>query len=140
MSRTSDPVLPRFDPPADIELGRPFWDAVERGELALPQCAMCGAWHWYPDDGGTNCPGGELTWVPVAGTGSVYTFTRVHRSFLPGGRDDVPYVVGFVELDGVEGPRLVANVDDTPGLVIGARVRVRFERVGGRAHPVFELA
>jgi uncharacterized OB-fold protein len=66
--------------------------------------------------------------------------TRVHRSFLPKARDAAPYLVGLVDLDGVEGgTRLVANLDDVAGMAIGARVRLRIERVGTRAHPVFEL-
>jgi uncharacterized OB-fold protein len=66
--------------------------------------------------------------------------TRVHRSFLPGDRGTDPYVVGLVDLDGVDGgTRLVANLDDVAGMAIGARVRLRIEQVGDRPHPVFEL-
>ena len=29
--------LPHFDPPAEIDLARPFWEAIDRQELYLPR-------------------------------------------------------------------------------------------------------
>lgn len=130
-------VLPAFDPPEADPLAAPFWDAVQRDAVALPRCSVCGRWQWYPEPSGTDCAGGELVWEDVATTGTVYTFTRVHRSFLPRSRDQDPYLVGSVELDGVDGPKLVANFADDPRLDVGARVQARFEDVDGRRHPVF---
>src|SRR5689334_2290024 len=130
--------LPRFDPPGDITMAAPFWDAVQRGELVLPRCTVCGRWQWYPDGAGTDCAGGELDWVPVRGEGTVHTWTRVTRAFLPGGKGDVPYVVGFVELDDAPGLRLVTNlVDDDVSVRIGARVHATFVDLGPRRHLVF---
>ena len=131
--------LPHFGPPPDNELGRPFWDAIARRQLALPRCSVCGRWQWYPDAAGTDCAGGELVWEPVPMTGEVHTLTTVRRGFLPGGKDDPPFVVGFVELDGVEGVRLVANLADDGSIGIGSRVRATFEQVDDRLHPVFVL-
>jgi uncharacterized protein len=120
-------MLPMFEPPAEITVARPFWDAVRRGELVLPRCSVCGAWQWYPETVGTDCAGGTLDWQPVATTGTLYSRTTIHRGFLPGGRDRVPYAVGLVDLDGVDGPRLVVPLaDDTAGPDIGDRVSARF--------------
>ena len=138
-------VLPRYDPPPSWELGAPFWAAIERGELALPQCSICHRWQWYPDHGGTDCSGGEFRWTTVAPTGTVYSLTRVHRSFLPRGRDHAPYLVGLVDLDGlvgvdgVDGPRLVANLEDVSDMQIGARVQLQVQQLENRKHPVFAL-
>jgi uncharacterized OB-fold protein len=130
--------LPHFEPPDD-ELTRPFWEAVARSELRLPRCSVCGRWQWYPDSAGTECAGGRLEWVSVATTGRVHTLTTVRRGFLPGGRDDPPFAVALVELDGVDGVRLVANLDGDPLPGIGARVRARLDPLGSRLHPVFVL-
>ena len=129
-------TLPTFDP-APGPLTEPFWSAIEREALALPRCSVCGRWQWYPKPHGTDCVGGELQWEDVAPTGSVYTFTRVHRSFLPDTARNEPFIVGSVELDGINGPKLVANFANDSRLEIGARVRARFDRVGKRLHPVF---
>jgi uncharacterized OB-fold protein len=131
--------LPRFDPPLD-ELAAPFWDAIEQGHLALPRCSSCGRWQWYPDAAGPDCGDGHYLWEQVATTGRVHTLTRVRRPFLPGSNaEHLPVVVGFIELDGVDGVRLVANLADDEHVVIGARVRATFERLGARQHPVFVL-
>jgi uncharacterized OB-fold protein len=44
----------------------------------------------------------------VSGKGTVYTFTIVHRSGVPGFRDSLPYVIAYVELE--EGPRVMTNI------------------------------
>lgn len=130
--------LPHYEPPADDEITAPFWRAIDDGEIRLPRCTVCGRWQWYPDTAGTECAGGELWWDQVATTGTVHTYTRVERAFLPGGRDDVPFVVGFVELDDTEGVRLVANIAEGPGGVrVGMRVSADFVPLGARRHLLF---
>lgn len=133
--------IPRFPaPPADAGVLQPFWDAVAEERLALPRCVDCGRWVWYPLPRCPGCAGGRLEWTALRGTGTLFTFTIVHRSFLPGVEVTAPFAVGLVELDGAPGPRLVADVDAPPERVrIGMRLRVRFEAVaGGRRRPVFE--
>jgi hypothetical protein len=49
----------------------------------------------------------------------------------------VPYVVAFVELDGVDGVRLVANVPDDVDVAIGDRVHASFVDFGDRKQLVF---
>jgi uncharacterized OB-fold protein len=49
----------------------------------------------------------------------------------------VPYVIAFVELDGVEGVRLVTNLADGTAADIGDRVRAEFIDFGERRHLVF---
>lgn len=135
-------TLPVFDPPA-FEFARPFWDAIDDGRLALPRCSVCERWQWYPEASGTDCAGGSLDWTDVPTTGSVHSFTEVHRSFMPGGREHVPYIVALIDLDEVTGgggPRLVANLADVDGVVwaVGRRVRATFPSLGTRTHLVFE--
>jgi uncharacterized OB-fold protein len=125
-----------FDPPP-AELAAPFWRAIDALRLVLPRCTLCEQWQWYPPVGGTDCPGGDLRWEEVAETGTLYSFTVVHRSFLPGGRERVPYAVGLVDLDGLDGPRLVATLDGGTAWRVGDRVQATFVAVGDRMHPVF---
>jgi uncharacterized OB-fold protein len=63
--------------------------------------------------------------------------TTVERAFLPGGRSDVPYTVVFVELDGVDGPRLVANLAEDTDAGIGDRVEAIFPEHGHRRRLAF---
>jgi len=128
--------LPHFDPPDD-DIAAPFWAGIEDERVVLPRCDDCGRWVWYPDDAGAGRHDAPLRWETVATTGTVHTATRVERAFLPGGQADVPYTVGFVELDGVEGVRLVANLTDNPPVAIGSRVQASFVPLGSRRHLVF---
>ncbi|HEV8295869.1 MAG TPA: OB-fold domain-containing protein [Acidimicrobiales bacterium] len=129
--------LPHYTAPRDDDLDAPFWTAIDEGHIELPRCTVCERWQWYPDDAGTDCPGGSLRWEAVALTGTVYSMTWVERPFLPVGGEDVPYVVGFVELDGVDGVRLVANIVDDGVVRVGSRVRASFVDLGDRRHLLF---
>jgi uncharacterized OB-fold protein len=129
--------LPHWEPPTDDDLAAPFWAAIDEERLVLPRCSACGRWQWYPDDAGADCPGAELQWVPVATTGTIHAMTTVERAFLPGGQGDVPYTVVFVELDGVDGPRLVANLAEDSAARIGDRVVAVFPQYGDRRRLVF---
>jgi uncharacterized OB-fold protein len=132
--------LPHYDPPLDDEISAPFWAAIDEERLVLPRCSECGKWQWYPDEAGPDCPGASLVWEEVATTGPLHTAPRVERALLPGGQADVPYVVAFVELDGVEGVRLVTNLADDSEVAIGERVRAEFVDFGQRRHLVFVAA
>src|SRR5436190_14448490 len=132
-------TFPVYDPPADVEVAAPFWEAIQRGELRLPRCSRCHRWQWYPDAAGPDCADATLEWVAVPLSGVLHTFTRVYRPFLPGDGASVPYVIGFVELDDVTGVRLVANIADDENVAIGRRVRATFVDAGGQTRPVFTV-
>jgi hypothetical protein len=129
--------MPLSEPSLDIEFARPFWEATAEHRLVLPRCSDCRRWLWYPDPVGPDCPGAHLEWEQVAGTGTVFTHTVVRRAFLPDQRERVPYTIVFVELDGVDGVRFVANLAEGVEPHIGMRVRVTFEPVGDHVQPVF---
>ncbi len=106
----------------------PYWEAAARHELVLPYCDDWGLVFFPPRESCPACWSRDLSWRPVSGTGTVWTFTEVHVAFYDDTwADDVPYVVAVIELD--EGPRLLANIvePDIDSLAIGDRVEVVFE-------------
>lgn len=111
----------------------PFWEAAARRQLLLQRCRGCGAHQFYPRPYCVRCQS-EVEWVPVAGTGTVYSMTTVRAQLVPD--FPPPYVVVLIELD--EGPRLVSGVVGRP-VGIGDRVRVQWkERPDGPPLPMFE--
>ena len=70
-----------------------------------------------------------MSWEEARGTGTVYTFSVVHRNDLPPFNERVPYVAAIVELD--EGPRLMTNVVDcdVSDVSVGMRVNVTFRAI-----------
>jgi len=84
---------------------KPFWDACARHELL------------------------DVAWTPSSGRGRVYTFTVTHRTQARGFRDDLPYVLAWIELE--EGVQVMSNIVgvDPVKVAIGMPVKVTFEDV-----------
>jgi uncharacterized OB-fold protein len=114
-------------PDVDDELTAPFFAGAARGELVIPRCDACGDYVWYPQ---ATCPrdGGSLTWQPVSGRGSLFTWAVVRRAFLPAFDDRVPFVTALVALDEDPAVRLCGYIVDAAPetLVADAPVAVTF--------------
>ncbi|MBO0693639.1 MAG: Zn-ribbon domain-containing OB-fold protein [Acidimicrobiaceae bacterium] len=107
-----------------------FWAGTTEGALLLERCPDCQTVIWYPRGGFCpNCGGFSAVRFRAAGTGTVYSFTVVHRG-LGEYAGATPFVIAYVELD--EGPRLMTNiVDCDPSEVhIGMPVRAVFHDTG----------
>lgn len=96
--------------PLDDDVTRPWWDATRQRCLVLQRCTACGAWQHYPRPLCLACGGTDLAFPPAAGTGSVWSFTVVHRA--PSPDFDPPYVVALVRL--TEGPVLTTALLGDP--------------------------
>jgi uncharacterized OB-fold protein len=85
-----------------------FWEATADHRLLLRHCDGCGSYIWYPRPFCPSCGSTETSWAQASGRGTVYTFTVVHRSGVPGYIEALPYVIAYVQLD--EGPRIMTNI------------------------------
>ena len=108
---------------------RPFWDWCKRHQLLLQRCRACGAFQHYPRGVCASCWSSDLEWKPGSGRGTVHTFTVTRRTQARGFRDELPYVLAWVELE--EGVQVMTNlVGCEPARVaIGMPVQVTFEDV-----------
>lgn len=125
-------VLP--DPPVNPENQR-YFDAAARGELLIGRCQACEAAHFYPRVLCPFCFSDRTDWVPARGTGTVYTYSTMHRG-VP-----APYTIAYVTLD--EGVTVLTNlVDCDPAAIrIGQRVKAVFRTTAsGVSVPCFTLA
>ncbi len=114
---------------------RGFWDACRRRELTVQRCTDCGTFRHPPEPCCPRCRSFASAWVPVSGRGRVFSFTVVHRPFLPALEAHVPSVVVVVELDDAAGVRLVSNLVDTQPehAAIGLSVEVVWDEVDAAA-------
>lgn len=90
-------------------------------QVRLQHCPACVRWYAMPRDRcgcGTDRP---LLVEPVAGHGTVFSYTVTHQAMTREYGDRVPYQTVLVEL--AEGPRVLALVEGTP-VPIGAGVTV----------------
>lgn len=121
------PPRPRPVPTTETE---PYWEAAKRRQLLIQRCDACGRHQFYPRFLCTHCGSTQVSWVPAAGRGQVYSFMVNHRPAGPGFRGMVPYVVALIDLE--EGARMMANVVECPpdAVHIGMPVEVVFEQIG----------
>jgi uncharacterized OB-fold protein len=130
--------MPRIEPPV-TPLAEPYWEATRREELVAQRCDPCESFVWYPREACPGCLSADLRWAPLAGAGTIYTFNVMRKPGNPMMGDEVPYVVGLVDLD--EGIRMTTNIvgADPGSLRCDQRVAVDWsmELSDGRRLPVF---
>jgi hypothetical protein len=128
--------LPRID-----EENKWFFEACARHELYLQKCRACGTLRYYPRALCPSCLSWQTEYVKCSGRGHVQTFTVTYQNQAPGFREELPYVMAYVEL--TEGPRVLTNIVGTPAeeVRIGMPVVVEFEDVAeGISLPKFRKA
>ena len=119
--------LPIAQPESDL-----YWEKAKAHELWVMRCNDCNDIYFYPRAICPNCFGRNTEWVKHSGKGTLYTYAIVHRAPMPGWRDDVPYVVAMVELEGSTArmPTNIVGVEPDPkNLKVGMPLEVVFEDV-----------
>ena len=91
-----------------------YWAAAARGELVLPRCGRCARFVWYPDGDCRSCGASAHTWTRVSGRGHLFSWSIVHRAFIPQFAELVPFVTGLVAIDEDPAVRLATYVVDCP--------------------------
>ena len=106
--------------PVVDEDSRPYWEGLRAHRIVVQRCPACGQTRFPPMPSCPSCgtPGADD--VEATGTGSVYSFVRVHRAFSSDHAADVPYTVVVVDLD--EGCRVLGRIEDHGPAAIGDHV------------------
>ena len=118
-----DPNFPL--PDTSWEGPRGFWEAASREQLAIPRCAACGRFQWYPSERCRACGGGELPWTVVSGRGTLFSWAVVRRALVPAFANKVPFVTGLVALAEDPAVRVVTNLIDCDPEALRAELPVR---------------
>ncbi|MHB8329163.1 MAG: Zn-ribbon domain-containing OB-fold protein [Acidimicrobiales bacterium] len=120
----------------------PFWESARRKVLSLQFCRRCEVFIHFPLPLCPKChQKDELTWRPVSGEGTIYSFVVVHRTRYPEFAQRTPYTVACVELREQAGLRMFSNIVGTSpeNVSIGADVAVVFEQADEVVVPQFRL-
>lgn len=117
---------------------QPFWDAAERGELLLPQCASCGHFRWPPGPFCPRCRSQAVAWM-APGAGQIYSFTILREKKDDGAVQII--VPALIEFPGAGGVRLAAAISGTPidRIHIGASVELSWSRAKNALIPIFRI-
>ncbi|WP_067679438.1 Zn-ribbon domain-containing OB-fold protein [Nocardia miyunensis] len=127
--------------PDDVTEG--FWDSVRARTLRIQRCGACSRFNHAPSLTCPSCGSENLSYEPVSGRGTVYSYTVLDDAPGPGFAELVPLVVVVVELVEQPGLLMVANLLGATGadVRIGAAVTVEFEEISEDCVlPQFRLA
>ena len=107
-----------------------YWEAAGRGTLVVQRCTDCGAHRWPPAWACYACQSTNWKWDPVAGTGTVFSYTWADQR---ASMESPLYNISVIELDGTSGEPVrlmtrVLNVDKET-LRCDLPVEVTFEKV-----------
>lgn len=109
-----------------------WWGAVQDGRLTVERCSDCGATRHPPAPICHACRSFARELADLPGTGTVWTFTRVHQAFVPSLAEELPYVPAVVALDESGGCRMVSNIVgcDPDEVEIGMPVELVWDELG----------
>jgi uncharacterized OB-fold protein len=104
--------------PYDVVTGaKVYWDGIAEERILLRRCIDCGR-HSHPrQEACENCFSPRLEWVQTNGSGTIYSFSTIHRA--PHQRP-VPYTVGLIMMP--EQVCLFAEIEMTGEIAIGKAV------------------
>lgn len=114
-TEATGPAAPRPVPDLD---SKAYWDELRAHRIVLQRCADCDRRRFPAMPSCPYCGHPQWRSEEIAGTGTVFSYIVVHRTFDPAFDGDLPYPIATVDLDG--GGRIVARLDGTPA--IDARV------------------
>jgi uncharacterized OB-fold protein len=117
--------------PDVTDMTRPFWDAAKSQKLVLQKCQAGATFQFLPKPWCIECGNRNLSWTDAIPFGTVYSFTisRTVAMNFPGWEDDLPVILGLIDLD--DGARMYAHVTgcQPEEIHIGMRVAVYFESI-----------
>jgi uncharacterized OB-fold protein len=100
-----------------------FFEEARAGRLSGIRCGKCGALAIPPKEFCPACQERDWAAVPLAGVGSIASFTVI-RVAPRGHGAEAPYAVGVIQLD--EGVSLLGRIVDIPFESLRAGLPVRF--------------
>lgn len=115
---------------------RPFWDACKGHELRAQRCKACRRFRWPPQGFCPSCYSWEHEWALLSGHGTVKSFSVVHHSAVPSFKEDLPYVVAVIALEGTDDHvDIASNIVGCPweDVKVGMPVEVMFDDVSAEA-------
>ena len=106
-----------------------FWKELQEERLVVQSCSSCTDLYHPPRVMCEKCGGASFQWVPMSGTGTVFSYVVTHQPVHPALDGKTPFATVNIQLD--EGPHIISNlVDvDVQDIHIGLPVTVVFKHV-----------
>ncbi|MFO1189956.1 MAG: Zn-ribbon domain-containing OB-fold protein [Alphaproteobacteria bacterium] len=117
-----------------------YWEGIKQGRLLIKRCTACKKYQHPRRIFCAACGTDTFDWVETKGTGTVYTFSTVHRAPSPEFNHEVPYTVGVIHL--AEDVYVFSRIKAKAGgeVKIGAAVKLFFQETGPNGKlPAFQV-
>ncbi len=111
-----------------------FYDSLREGKLTTTKCKDCGKVHWPPRLICPECLSGNLEWVDMPETGTIYSYTVAYGGLPPELVDKAPIVYGLIDFD--NGVRMLSAVIDSKPEEVKTGLEV--EMVVGKVTPDYK--
>lgn len=123
---------------------KPYWDSADNHELSIQNCETCNKAIHPPGPACPHCGSQEIGWVNYGNeiTGKIYSFVTTYVPMLPGFQHDLPTIIAQVEVEQIEGVRIMANIINAKpeDIEIGKPVKMTWiDITEDRALPQWEL-
>jgi uncharacterized OB-fold protein len=106
----------------------PFWNALRERRIIVQRCSSCATARYPASPICPSCLSREHTWDDIEQDGELWSYVVYRRALAPAFADDVPYVIGIVEV--ADSLHITARIDASlDSLVVGMRVRAVFTDV-----------
>jgi uncharacterized OB-fold protein len=112
-------------PDVTWEPTREFWAGAARGELMITRCDSCSRYVWYPESPCRHCSGSHLTWTPVSGRGTLFSWSVLHHAWIPQFKEQLPFVTGLVALEEDPAVRVISYIVDCSDADLRCEMPVR---------------
>jgi len=96
-----------FPQPDITDTSRPFWDALNQGDLLFQECEHHHRWLPFRDFCPT-CLSDKLTVVKACGRAKLISWVIYNTSMHDAFKNELPYNVSLVQLE--EGPKMMTNI------------------------------
>lgn len=138
----SNDILPWTGPsPTTVIETQPFWDACNRGQFLIQRCRDCGKVQYHYRAFCCHCWSDEVEDLPIAGNGTVWTYSVVKVNRSPQFASWGVYATGVIEVEG--GIKIISRIaaSDPDKVHIGAEVKLAFAKADNGQHvPYFILS
>lgn len=129
----ADEVLPATDDPDSAQ----FWASARNHQLVVQRCDACAHHRFPPHPYCPECRSADVSWVPVSGRGSIWTYAFVYKPMIPAFAPYTPYPVVYVELADHPGLRMTGNLVTHAGAPINSVDQDRV-KIGAAVEVVFD--
>lgn len=113
MKKIDLPYLLDFVPLQDEKYTKiyPFYENLKKGKLTTTKCKKCREILWQPRIVCPNCLSDDLEWIELPKEGKLFAFTEMNAGAPIGFEEDIPFLIGIIELDNV-GIKILSRIED----------------------------